>query len=61
MENGRLYAAWCVATFPEKRKEVEERFGVEYCRQRWPEAYRPEPFFKRTFDALIRRLTSPRE
>lgn len=61
MENGRLYAAWCIAEHPEQRKRVEEQFGVDFCRIRWPEAYRPEPFFKRAFAAIIRRLTSPCE
>jgi hypothetical protein len=38
-ERGRLYAARVVASDPIKRIEMEIRFGVERCRQRWPEAY----------------------
>lgn len=38
-ERGRLMAAAAVASNPVKRLEMEARFGVERCRQRWPEAY----------------------
>lgn len=38
-ERGRLMAAASVASDPVKRAEMEARFGVERCRQRWPEAY----------------------
>lgn len=38
-ERGRLQAAYVVATDPVKKAEMEARFGVERCRQRWPEAY----------------------
>jgi hypothetical protein len=51
-EKGRLFAAQCIAHNPEQRKHVEDALGVEFCRRRWPEAYRPRPFFKRFVDRL---------
>jgi hypothetical protein len=40
MERGRQMAARKVAEDPEARKRVEEAYGLEYCRRRYPEAYR---------------------
>lgn len=39
MEKGRLMAAKVCAHNAEKRREVEERYGVEVIRQLYPEAY----------------------
>jgi len=39
-ERGRSMAAQAVRCNPEKRKEMEDRFGREFCRARWPEAYK---------------------
>lgn len=39
-EKGRAMAAFAVANDPVKKLEMESLFGVERCRQRWPEAYR---------------------
>jgi hypothetical protein len=38
-ERGRLIAAAKIAEDPEARKRVEDAYGVEYCRNRYPEAY----------------------
>lgn len=38
-ERGRKMAAEMVRTNPAQRKLVEEVYGIEYCRNRWPEAY----------------------
>jgi len=40
MERGRQMAARKVAEDPEARRRVEDAYGVEYCRRRYPEAYR---------------------
>ncbi len=39
-ERGRSMAAQAVATDPEARARVEAKFGQDFCRQRWPEAYK---------------------
>lgn len=39
-ERGRLMAAEAVRVNPAKKAEMEARFGLERCRQRWPEAYK---------------------
>lgn len=52
MEKGRLLAAKNMADDPEQRKRVEERLGLDYCKQRWPEVYAPSPFFKRIVDKI---------
>ncbi len=39
-ERGRLIAAANMAESSEARKRVEDAYGVEYCRNRYPEAYR---------------------
>ena len=39
-ERGRRMAAEAVRLNPLKKAEMEARFGMERCRQRWPEAYR---------------------
>ena len=38
-ERGRLMAAQAVISNPEARHRVESKYGIEHCRQRWPEAY----------------------
>lgn len=38
-EAGRMRAAAVMATNPEQRVLVEQIFGVEYCKARYPEAY----------------------
>jgi len=38
-ERGRLWAAYNIKADPLVRMNVEKQFGVERCRQRWPEAY----------------------
>ncbi len=38
-ERGRLIGAANMAENPEARKRVEDTYGVEYCRNRYPEAY----------------------
>jgi len=56
-EKGRLFA--CRALI-ENRKEVEERFekaygpgkGIAFLKLRYPEAYQPQPFFRRVVDRL---------
>jgi len=39
-EKGRLLAAQAIAHNPDQKKRVEDIFGVEYCKRRFPEAYR---------------------
>lgn len=39
-ERGRLLTAHGMAVDPEGRARLEAAYGVEYCRQRYPEAYR---------------------
>jgi hypothetical protein len=51
-ERGRLWAAMALAQDAGKRKEVEDKFGIEYCKQRWPEVYAKSPFFKRLVDKI---------
>ena len=38
-ERGRLWAASNIAVDPEVRTMVEAKYGVDFCRHRWPEAY----------------------
>jgi hypothetical protein len=38
-ERGRLLAAQAMANNPEQKRVVEDTFGVQYCRNRYPEAY----------------------
>lgn len=38
-ERGRLFALRNMIEDPETRKKMEERFGLSYCRNRYPEAY----------------------
>lgn len=38
-ERGRLMAAYNIQVDPEQRDKVEALYGVEFCRNRWPEAY----------------------
>lgn len=39
-ERGRLLTAHLMASDPEARKRGEAKFGVEFCRKQYPEAYR---------------------
>ena len=39
-EKGRLLAAQAIAHNPDQKKRVEDMFGIEYCKRRFPEAYR---------------------
>ena len=39
-ERGRLLAASRIADDPETRKRMEDRYGVEFCRTQYPEAYK---------------------
>ena len=39
-ERGRLLAAHQMLNDPETQKRVEDAFGVDYCRQMYPEVYR---------------------
>jgi len=43
-ERGRLLAAHSIANSPEKRKQMEEIVGKDYCMRRWPEAYNATVF-----------------
>jgi signal recognition particle subunit SEC65 len=38
-ERGRLLAAQAIANNPEQKKVVEAVYGIQYCRNRYPEAY----------------------
>lgn len=38
-ERGRLFAARAIIENPEQRIRVESHFGIDYCKERWPEAY----------------------
>lgn len=38
-ERGRLLAAHELANNVEKRKQIEDQFGLHVCRQMYPEAY----------------------
>lgn len=38
-ERGRRMAARAMISYPEARERTERMFGVEYCRQRYPEVY----------------------
>jgi len=51
-EKGRLMAAQVIAQNSDKRKQMEEIFGRDYIRRRFPEAYTPSPFFKRVIDKI---------
>ena len=39
-ERGRLLAVQAIAHNPDQKKRVEDMFGVDYCKRRFPEAYR---------------------
>lgn len=38
-ERGRSMAAQAIICNPEARERVESKYGIEHCKQRWPEAY----------------------
>lgn len=54
MERGRLMAAKVIANDNEKRKELEQRYGVDVIRNQYPEAYRKtsETQFGRLLDRI---------
>lgn len=39
-ERGRLLTAQGMASDSEGRKRMEDAFGIDFCRQQYPEAYR---------------------
>jgi hypothetical protein len=39
-ERGRRMAAEAVRLNPDSRRRVESQYGIEFCKNRWPEAYR---------------------
>lgn len=41
-EKGRMMAARKMAEDPQARKRVEEVYGEDYCRRRYPEVYREQ-------------------
>jgi hypothetical protein len=49
-ERGRLMTAHLMASDPEARKRGEDAFGVDFCRNMYPEAYRSG--FGRALDRL---------
>ena len=51
-EKGRLLAAQAIAHNPEQRKRVEDVYGLDACKRRYPEAYSPAPFFRSILDRL---------
>jgi hypothetical protein len=56
MEKGRLFAARAIAADPEARKRVEDRYGVDYCIARYPEAYPLHRRVSRYFRRVIARI-----
>jgi hypothetical protein len=50
-ERGRRMAAEALRLDAPKRRECEEKFGLAYCKSRWPEAYQGP--VRRFFGALI--------
>lgn len=54
MEKGRLMAAKICAHNAEKRREVEERYGAEYIRKLYPEAYESQS--RNTFGKLLDKI-----
>ncbi len=55
-ERGRLLAARALAGNPEQRKRVEDVYGVDYCKRRYPEAYRSG--FGKILDRVVNLLTT---
>lgn len=51
-ERGRLLTAHGMAVDPEGRARLEASYGIEYCRRRYPEAYR------RGFSKVLDKLRS---
>jgi hypothetical protein len=39
-EKGRLLAANMISNDADARKRMEDRYGIEFCRNMYPEAYR---------------------
>jgi hypothetical protein len=38
-ERGRAMAAQAIIANKDSRKRVESLYGIEFCKNRWPEAY----------------------
>jgi hypothetical protein len=51
-ERGRLLAARALAMDPDQRKRMEEAVGIEYLQARYPELYKPKPFFRNLLDKI---------
>jgi hypothetical protein len=51
-EKGRLLALQNFMRDPEARKRCEDAYGVDRCKQTFPEAYTPSPFFSRLIDKM---------
>ena len=41
-ERGRSMAAQAIICRPDARQRVEEQYGIDFCKNRWPEAYTKE-------------------
>jgi hypothetical protein len=52
MRRANLAAAHAMANNPEQRKRVEDQFGVEYCKERWPEVYKAPSRMSRILDKM---------
>jgi hypothetical protein len=50
-EKGRLLAAQAIAHNPDQKKKVEDLYGVDYCKRRFPEAYKSG--FGRVLDRIF--------
>lgn len=57
-ERGRLLTAHLMASDSDAKKRGEDAFGVDFCRQQYPEAYRfiGRPGVARVLD-MVRKLT----
>lgn len=51
-EKGRLLAAQAMMRDPDARRRVEEVYGLEYSRRRYPEVYAAPSRFGRILDRL---------
>ena len=51
-EKGRLLAAQAMMLTAESRQRVEAMYGLEYCKQRYPEVYAPPSRFGRILEKL---------
>ena len=41
-ERGRSMAAQAILCCPDARQRVETKYGIDFCKNRWPEAYTKE-------------------